>query len=131
MKEYVCILRDGELMDLATIDIMDGGRKRKNDIALRTARRKYGSYNKDRRCHVRSHYTNNRRVAELPLRNYQRHERCFNSQSQSFATNRLQVWQRNEFIIRELLAVFTRPFQLLSEFILNIRPERKEIQNAG
>ena len=75
MEEYVGILRDGELIDLAPIDIMDGGRERKNDIALRTARRKYGNNNSDRKCHVRSHYTSDRRVTELPLRNHQKHEK--------------------------------------------------------
>ena len=42
MKEYVRILRNGNLIDLASIDVMDRRRKRKNDIAFRTARRKYG-----------------------------------------------------------------------------------------
>ncbi len=37
MEEHVRILRNGNLIDLASVDVTDGRRKRKNDIALRTA----------------------------------------------------------------------------------------------
>jgi len=75
MEEYVRILRNGNLIDLASIDVMDGRRKRKNDIALCTARCKYGCHNRETRCHVRSHYSSHRRVTKLPLRIRQDHEK--------------------------------------------------------
>ena len=75
MEEYVGILRNGNLIGLAAIDVIDRSRKRKNDVALCTTRRKCGSHNIDTRCHVRSHYSSHRRVTELPLRIHQEHEK--------------------------------------------------------
>jgi len=74
VKENVRILRNGNLTDLVSIDVVDGRRKGKNDIASRAAGRKYGSHNIDIIFHVRSHYHSRRRVAELVLRIHQEHE---------------------------------------------------------
>ena len=74
MKENVRILRNGNLIDLVSIDVVDGRRKGKNDIASRAAGRKYGCHNIDIIFHVRSHYRSPRRVAELLLRIHQEHE---------------------------------------------------------
>jgi len=49
------------------------------------------------------------------------------SHLQGFTTNGLEVWQRNESIVGELLILFMCIFQLFSEFILNMRMKRKEI----
>ena len=68
MKEYVRILRNENLMDLASIDVMDGRRKRKHDIASRTSGHKYASHSVEIRPYVRSHHSNRRWVTELPLR---------------------------------------------------------------
>ena len=45
MEKYVRILRDENLMDFVSIDVVDGDRKRKNDIGSRSAMRKYCSHN--------------------------------------------------------------------------------------
>ena len=37
MEKYVRILRDGNLIDFVSIDVVDGNRKRNNGIASRTA----------------------------------------------------------------------------------------------
>ena len=37
MEPHIRIPRNGNLIDLASIDVFDGRRKRKNDIAPRTA----------------------------------------------------------------------------------------------
>jgi hypothetical protein len=73
MEKYVRIIRDEDLVDLAPVDIVDGGRKRKNNITPGTARRKFESVNYSR-CHVRSHYSHGRRISELILRIYQEYK---------------------------------------------------------
>jgi len=47
MKEHICILRNSNLINLVSINIVDGHRKRKNDVASCPARRKYGDHNTD------------------------------------------------------------------------------------
>ena len=71
MKEYVCILRNSNLIDLVSIDVVDGRRKGKNDITSHTARHEYGSHNIDARLHIHSHCSSHRGGTELPLRIHQ------------------------------------------------------------
>ena len=47
MEKYVRILRNGNLTDLVSIDVVNGRRNGEDDVASRPARRKYGSHNID------------------------------------------------------------------------------------
>lgn len=75
MKEYVRILGDGNFIDLVPINIVDGAKKRKNDIASRTAGRLYENHNTGINCHIRSQYSSHRRITELSLSIFEKHEK--------------------------------------------------------
>jgi hypothetical protein len=127
MKVYIRILRNEDLVHQAPIDTADGSRKWQNNIASCTAL--YLSMSV-----TTSIFTVTYVLITPDVGGYLTCYRAFiqpidtsDLHTKSFATNCIQVLQRNKLVVGELLVRLTSFFQLLSEFILRVRVESKDV----
>ena len=76
LNEHVRVFRYEDFVDLASVDVLNGGRKWENNITTcATPRSEYEElYDVNDASSVRSHYSRNRRVAATTLRNMSREQ---------------------------------------------------------